>query len=34
VILKKREKVRQETMKMRRDLNRIAMLEALPSGGS
>jgi hypothetical protein len=32
VILKKREKVRQETMKTRRELNRMAMLEALPNG--
>jgi hypothetical protein len=34
VILKKREKVRQETMKMRRELNRMPMLEALPNGVS
>jgi hypothetical protein len=34
VILKKREKVRNETMKMRRGLNRMAMLEALPNGVS
>jgi len=34
VILKKREKVRQETMKMRRELNRMAMLETLPNGVS
>ena len=33
-ILKKREKVRNETMKMRRELNRMAMLEALPNGVS
>jgi hypothetical protein len=32
VILRKREKVRQETMKARRELNRMAMLEALPNG--
>ena len=31
-ILKKREKVRNETMNMRRELNRMAMLEALPNG--
>jgi hypothetical protein len=31
VILKKREKVRKETMKMRRELNRMAMLEPLPN---
>jgi putative transposase len=34
MILRKREKVRQETMKMRRELNRMAMLEALPNGVS
>jgi hypothetical protein len=34
VILKKREKVRQETMKMRRELNRMAMPEPLPNGVS
>jgi len=34
VILKKREKVRDETMKMRRELNRMAMREALPNGVS
>jgi hypothetical protein len=34
VILKKREKVRQETMKIRRELNRMAMREALPNGVS
>ena len=33
-ILKKREKVRQETMMMRRELNRLAMIEALPNGVS
>ena len=33
-ILKKREKVRTETMKMRRELNRLAMLEPLPNGVS
>jgi len=33
-ILKKREKVRNETMNMRRELNRMAMLEALPNGVS
>jgi len=33
-ILKKREKVRKETMKMRRELNRMAMLESLPNGVS
>ena len=32
VILKKREKVRQETMKMRMKLSRLAMLQALPNG--
>jgi hypothetical protein len=34
VILKKREKVRRETMMMRRELNRLAMIEALPNGVS
>jgi hypothetical protein len=34
VILKKREKVRKETMKMRRELNRMAMLEPLPNSVS
>ena len=34
VILKKREKVRKETMKMRRELNQMAMLEPLPNGVS
>jgi hypothetical protein len=34
VILKKREKVRTENMKMRRELNRLAMLELLPNGVS
>jgi len=34
IILKKREKVRQETMKSRRELNRLAMIEALPNGVS
>jgi hypothetical protein len=34
VILRKREKVLQETMKMRRESGRMAMLEALPNGGS
>jgi len=34
VILEKREKVRKETMTMRRELNRMAMLEALPNGVS
>ena len=34
VILKKREKVRNETMKMRRELNRMAMLEPFPNGVS
>jgi len=33
-ILKKREKVRKETMKMRRELNRMAILESLPNGVS
>jgi len=33
-ILEKREKARQETMKMRRELNGMAMLEALPTGVS
>jgi len=32
--LERREKVRGETMKMRRELNRMAMLEALPNGVS
>ena len=31
VILKKKEKVRKETMKMRRELSRLAMLQALPN---
>jgi len=31
MILEKREKVRKETMKMRRDLSRLAMLQALPN---
>jgi len=34
MILKKREQVRKETMKMRRELNRMAMLQALPNGVS
>jgi hypothetical protein len=34
VILKKREKVHKETMKMRRKVNRMAMLEPLPNGVS
>jgi hypothetical protein len=34
VILKKREKVRQKTMKIKRELNRLAMIEALPNGVS
>jgi hypothetical protein len=34
VILKKRENVRAETLRMRRELNRMAMLEALPNGVS
>jgi hypothetical protein len=34
VILKKREKVRTETLVMRRELNRLAMLETLPNGVS
>jgi hypothetical protein len=34
VILKKRGKVRTEIMKMRRELNRMAMLEPLPNGVS
>ena len=34
VILKRREKVRQETMKMRRALNRMPILEPLPNGVS
>jgi transposase InsO family protein len=34
LILEKREKIRQETMKTRRELNRMAMLEALPNGVS
>ena len=34
VILKKRAKVRQETLKMRRELNRLAMLESLSNGVS
>ena len=32
MILEKREKVRKETMKMRKELNRMAMLEPLPNG--
>ena len=31
VILKKREKVRKETMKTRRELNQMAMLQTLPN---
>ena len=31
MVLERREKVRRETMKMRRELNRLAMLEALPN---
>jgi len=34
VILKKREKVRKETMKVRRQLNRMEMFEPLPNGVS
>jgi putative transposase len=34
MVLEKREKVRKETMKMRRELNRLAMLQALPNGVS
>jgi hypothetical protein len=34
MILERREKVRGETMKMRRELNRMAILEALPNGVS
>ncbi|MBE3124229.1 MAG: transposase [Acidobacteria bacterium] len=34
LILEKREKVRQETIKARRELSRMAMLEALPNGVS
>jgi putative transposase len=34
VVLKKREKVRRETMMMRRQLNRWAMIEAFPNGVS
>jgi hypothetical protein len=34
MILKKRENVRQEAMKMRRESNRMAMLEPLPNGVS
>jgi hypothetical protein len=34
VILKKRENVRAETLRMRRELNRMAMLEALSNGVS
>jgi putative transposase len=33
-ILKKREKIRQEIMKTRKELNRMAMLEPLPNGVS
>jgi hypothetical protein len=33
-ILKKREKVRKKTMKMRRELNHTAMLEPLPNAVS
>jgi len=32
MVLERREKVRRETMKMRRELNRLVMLEALPNG--
>jgi hypothetical protein len=31
MILERKEKVRGETMKMKRELNRMAMLEALPN---
>jgi len=31
MILERREKVRRESMKMRRDLNRIAMMKSLPN---
>jgi hypothetical protein len=31
VIMKKRENVRKETMKMRRELSRLAMLQDLPN---
>jgi hypothetical protein len=34
LVLERREKVRRETMKKRRELNRLAMLEALPNGVS
>jgi hypothetical protein len=34
MILKKGENVRQEAMKMRRESNRMAMLEPLPNGVS
>jgi hypothetical protein len=34
MILERREKVRRETMKMRRESNRMAMLEPLPISGS
>ncbi len=34
MILERREEVRRETMKMRRELNRMVMLEALPNGVS
>jgi hypothetical protein len=34
VIMKKREKVRKETMRMRRELNRMEMLEPLPNSVS
>jgi len=34
VVLKKRERVREETMKMRRELNRMAMLEPLSNNVS
>jgi putative transposase len=34
VILKKRDKVRKETMKMRRELNQMPILEPLPNGVS
>jgi len=34
MVLERREKVRRKTMKMRRELNRLVMLEALPNGFS
>ena len=34
VVLERRKKIRKETMKIRRELNRLAILESLPNGVS